>query len=73
MRIVGNKNWSELPASPAEAIERGSRLDALAQELVPDFQPKGVFRGPQSFFDRMDEEIARKTQAWLHEHTRRSA
>ena len=70
MRIVGNKNWSSIPAPPAAAIARGARLDALARELVPDFQPQGVFRGTQAFFERMDDEKARKTQAWLHEHTR---
>jgi hypothetical protein len=73
MRIVGNKQWSSLPASPAEAISRGHRLDALTQGVVPDFQPKGVFRGTQAYFNRMDDEKMKKTQAWLHEHTRRPA
>ena len=73
MRIVGNKQWSPIPATPAEAIERGRRLDALTQGVVPDFQPRGVFRGTQSFFDRMDQEKTMKTQAWLNEHTRRPA
>lgn len=73
MRIVGKKDWSPIPASPAEALVRGAELDAMAQALVPDFQPKGVFRGNVGFFALMDEEKARKLRQWLNEHTRTTA
>lgn len=71
MRIVGNKNWNPVPASPEEAMHRGARLDALVQSLaIPDFRPKGVIRGTQSMFDAMDAERARKIREWVNEHTR---
>ena len=73
MRIVGKKDWSPIPASPAEALARGAELDAMTQALVPDFQPKGVFRGTADFFARMDEEKARQLRHWLDEHTRPTA
>lgn len=71
MRIVGNKNWDPVAFSPTEGMRRGARLDILIQSLaIPDFQPKGVFRGPQSMFDAMDAERARKIREWVNEHTR---
>ncbi len=71
MRIVGNKNWSPVSSSPEEAMYRGAKLDALTHSLgIPDFQPKGVFRGPQSLFDAMDAERAKTIRAWVDEHTR---
>ncbi len=52
-------------------MRRGARLDALTQSLaIPDFQPKGVFRGTQSMFDEMDAERTRKVREWVNEHTR---
>ncbi len=69
MRIVGNHQWQEFAASPQEALERGARLDAMTHPPgVPDFQPRGVFRGTQAFFDAMDAEKERKRQAWFEEH-----
>lgn len=69
MRIVGNQHWQEFAASPQEALERGARLDVMTRlPGVPDFQPRGVFRGTQAFFDAMDAEKERKRQAWFQEH-----
>ena len=71
MRIVGNKNWNPIPSTPEEAMHRGERLDALMNSLaLPDFRPRGVFRGPWSMFDAMDTERARKIREWMDEHTR---
>lgn len=71
MRIVGNKNWSPVTSSPEEAMLRGAKLDAMMKSLgLPDFQPRGVFRGPQAMFDEMDAERARKVREWVDEHTR---
>ncbi|OYY93785.1 MAG: hypothetical protein B7Y41_09985 [Hydrogenophilales bacterium 28-61-23] len=69
MRIVGNGQWQEFAATPQEALERGARLDAMTRlPGVPDFQPRGIFRGTQAFFDAMDAEKERKRQAWFQEH-----
>lgn len=71
MRIVGNKNWSPVAFSPEEGMLRGVKLDAMMKSLgIPNFQPKGVFRGPQAMFDKMDVECARKVREWVIEHTR---
>jgi hypothetical protein len=37
---------------------------------IPDFQPKGVFRGTQAMFDEMDAERSRKIREWVNAHTR---
>lgn len=71
MRIVGKKDWDPVPSSPEEAMHRGARLDALMQSLaIPDFRPRGVFRGPWSMFEAMDAERVRQIREWLDEHTR---
>jgi len=71
MRIVGNKNWNPISSSPEEALLRGARLDAQSRSLaIPDFQPKGVFRGARSMFDAMDKERANKIREWVNEHAR---
>lgn len=71
MRIVGNKEWNQISSSPEEALLRGARLDALNRSLaIPDFQPKGVFRGTPSMFEAMDEERAIKVREWVNEHAR---
>lgn len=71
MRIVGNKNWNSVATTPEEAMQRGTKLDAMTKSLgIPDFQPKGVFRGPQSMFDEMEAARARKIREWVDEHTR---
>lgn len=68
MRIVGNRQWQQFATSPQEALERGVRLDAMTRlPGVPDFQPHGVFRGTQAFFDAMDAEKERKRQAWFYD------
>lgn len=57
-RLVGNRHWREFASSPLEALERGVHLDAMTRlPGVPDFQPRGVFRGTQTFFDAMDADI----------------
>jgi hypothetical protein len=74
MRIVGNRDWSEFASSPAEALARGARLDAMTRlPGVPDFQPHGVWRGPHSLFNAMDAERARRRQDWFDEHAQRPA
>lgn len=71
MRVVGNKNWSPVTSSPEEALLRGAQLDAMMKSLgLPDFQPRGVFRGPPAMFEAMDAERARKMREWLCEHSR---
>jgi hypothetical protein len=74
MRLIGNRHWREFAATPQEALERGARLDAMARlPGVPDFQPRGVFRGSQAYFDAMDAEKERKRQQWFLEHAKRPA
>jgi hypothetical protein len=74
MRIVGNHEWQEFAATPREALERGERLDAMTLlPGVPDFQPRGVFRGTQAYFDAMDAEKERNRQAWFQAHAKRPA
>ncbi len=71
MRIVGNKNWNSVAATPEEAMRRGTKLDAMTKSLgIPDFQLKGVFRGSQSMFDEMEATRARKIREWVNEHAR---
>lgn len=72
MRIVGNVHWQEFAATPEEALARGARLDAMTRiPGMPDFQPRGVFRGPHAFFVAMDQEKERRRQAWFQEHAKR--
>lgn len=74
MRIVGNAHWQEFAATPAEALERGARLDAMTRlPGMPDFQSQGVFRGSHDFFMAMDEEKQRQRQAWFEQHAKRPA
>lgn len=69
MRIVGKLDWQEIAVTPKEAVERGAHLDAMARlPGIPDFQPRGLFRGTHAYFQAMDEDKARKRQAWLLEH-----
>lgn len=73
-RIVGHHPWPEFAASPQEALARGARLDAMTRlPGMPDFQPRGVFRGSHAFFDAMDAEKERQRQAWFQEHAKRPA
>lgn len=74
MRVVGNPQWREFAANPQEALERGERLDAMTRlSGMPDFQPRGVFRGPHAFFATMDEEKECRRQAWFQQHAKRPA
>jgi len=74
MRIVGNRQWSEFAADPADALRRGERLDAMTRlPGVPDFQPRGVIRGTQAFFDALDADRERRHQAWFLDHAKRPA
>lgn len=74
MRVVGNSQWKEFAASPREAMERGIRLDAMTHVPgMPNFQPRGVFRGTHAYFNAMDEEMARRRQAWFQQHAKRPA
>ncbi len=72
MRIVGNPNQQEFAATPEEALERGTRLDAMTRlPGMPDFQTHGVFRGSHAYFMAMDEERSRQCQAWFQGHAKR--
>lgn len=74
MRIVGNAHWREFAATPQEAQERGARLDAMTRlPGMPDFQPRGVFRGSHAFFVAMDEDKERRRQDWFQQHAKRPA
>ncbi|MDD5389680.1 MAG: hypothetical protein PHD37_10060 [Gallionellaceae bacterium] len=71
-RLVGNRHWREFAASPLEALRRGARLDAMTRlPGVPDFQPRGLFRGTQAFFDAMDAEKERNRQLWFQKNAKR--
>lgn len=71
MRLVGNPQ-PEFAATPEEALQRGTRLDAMTRlPGMPDFQPRGVFRGSHAFFMAMDEEKSRRCQAWFQGHAQR--
>lgn len=70
-RLVGNHLWREFAATAQEALERGARLYAMTRlPGVPDFQPRGVYRGTQAYFDAMDAEKERMRQAWFQEHAK---
>lgn len=74
MRIVGNHLWQEFASSPQEALARGLRLDAMTRLAgMPDFQPRGVFRGSHARFEAMDAEKERQRQAWFQQHAKRPA
>ncbi len=63
MRIVGNKNRSEIELDPVKAYRRGLQLDAMLPSVLPP-HPRGVFRGTHAYFNRIDDarmlEAARK-------------
>ncbi len=74
MRLVGNPRWKEFAGSSQDAMERGLRLDALSRVPgMPDFQPQGLFRGSYAYFVAMDDEKARRRQAWFQQHAKRPA
>jgi len=66
MRIVGREKRA---TSNEDKWMAGVRASNLTQSLgIPDFREKGVFRGSQALFDRMDDERAMRRQRWLNEH-----
>ncbi|MDO9226683.1 MAG: hypothetical protein Q8M09_01840 [Pseudomonadota bacterium] len=65
-RLVGGRHGCEFAASPQKALERGVHLGAMTRlHSVPDFQPRGVFRGTQAFFAAMDAEKEHRRRAWF--------
>jgi hypothetical protein len=69
MRVVGNSQRQEFAASPQEALERGDQLDAMTRlPGMPDFQPRGLFRGSHAFFVAMDAKKESSRQAWFQQH-----
>jgi hypothetical protein len=67
VRIVGKKMIGD---SVEDRWNAGLRACDLVTSLgVPDFSEKGVFRGTQQMFDRMDEERDMRRRRWLDEHT----
>ena len=55
MRIIGNQNRSEIELDPAEALRRGRILDAMLRAASPPIA-RGVTRGTQEYFNRVDAE-----------------
>lgn len=67
MRIVGKE---KAVISDEDRWIAGVRASDVAKSLgIPDFREAGVFRGPQSMFDRMDEERIMHRQRWINEHS----
>ena len=73
MRLVGNPRWKEFAGSSQDAMERGLRLDALWVPGMLVFQPQGLFRGSYAYFVAMDDEKARRRQAWFQQHAKQPA
>jgi len=67
MRIVGK---AKAVTSDEDRWVAGIRASDLVKSLgVPSFRQGGVFRGPQSMFDQMDDERVMRRQRWLNEHS----
>jgi len=67
MRIVGKK---KTVTSDEDRWVAGARASDLVKSLgIPSFRQGGVFRGPQSMFDQMDDERVMRRQRWLNEHS----
>lgn len=66
MRIVGNRDRTEIELDPVKANRRGRSLDRMLRAAAPPV-PRGVLRGSHEYFNRLDEErqvlIARKLNA----------
>ena len=66
MRIVGKLNRNEYEVDPVEALRRGAEVDRKLKLMLPPY-PRGVWRGPHEFFNRMDDErslaMARRVMA----------
>lgn len=66
MRIVGKE---KILTSYEDRWIAGARASDLAKSLgVPSLRETGVFRGPQSIFDQMDEDRLKRKRRWLNEH-----
>ena len=67
MRIVGKE---KAITSDEDRWVAGVKASDMAKSLgVPAFREGGVFRGPQSMFDQMDDERVKRIQRWLNEHS----
>lgn len=55
MRIVGKQDRSEIELDPVKAYRRGHALDAMLRSASPPVK-RGVFRGTQEYFNRLDAE-----------------
>lgn len=60
MRIVGDKNRSEIELDPVKAYRRGRVLDAMLRSAALPIV-RGVLRGSHEDFNRLDAD--RQTQA----------
>ena len=59
MRIVGKQDRSEIELDPVKAYQRGRALDAMLRSASLPLK-RGVMRGTQEYFNRLDAE--RQTQ-----------
>ncbi len=55
MRIVGEKNRSEIELVPVEAYRRGRVMDAMLRNAAPPVV-RGVIRGTHAYFNLLDAE-----------------
>jgi hypothetical protein len=53
MRIVGNRNRTEIELDPQQAYLRGRELDAMLRRAAPPVQ-RGCTRGSHAHFERLD-------------------
>ena len=60
MRIVGDRNRSEIEIDPVKAHRRGLLLDAMMRRTMPPVV-RGVTRGTHEYFNRVD--AARQLEA----------
>ena len=60
MRIVGNRDRSDIELDPVKAFRRGQALDAMLRDAAPPIV-RGVTRGTHEYFNRIDAE--RQTHA----------
>ena len=60
MRIVGDRNRSEIEIDPVKAHRRGRLLDAMMRRTKPPVV-RGVTRGTHEYFNRVD--AARQLEA----------
>ena len=58
MRIVGNRDRSDIELDPVKALRRGQALDAMLRAATPPIVG-GVTRGTHEYFNRIDAERQR--------------